>query len=289
MMKLRRAVIIGVVCAVLTAAGLFAADTNTSNAVVTSAPVYVPDISHANDPLPEGVLAWNSLMQTTNASADQEFVRLTFGFTNVTQGSVTILGAHASCGCTQPELPSLPWTIPPGGNGEISASVNLEGKNGVLFKSLTVSTDKGSKELWMRITILPPVVPVLTDADRAQGVEMAKADRQAVFKADCATCHAKATTGKYGKALYDSACAICHEAANRATMVPDLRNLKTPTNDEFWRTWIAHGKAGTLMPAFSTAEGGPLNDMQIATIAAYLNMIIPSQPLPALTNAPAAN
>jgi hypothetical protein len=43
------------------------------------------------------------------------------------------------------------------------------------------------------------------------------------------------------------------------------------------------------MPAFSTAEGGPLNDMQIATIAAYLNMIIPSQPLPPLTNAPAAN
>ena len=77
--------------------------------------------------------------------------------------------------------------------------------------------------------------------------------------------------------------------ANRATMVPDLHSLKTPTNDEFWRTWIAHGKAGTLMPAFSTAEGGPLTDMQIATIAAYLNMIIPSQPIPAVTNAPTAN
>ena len=69
-------------------------------------------------------------------------------------------------------------------------------------------------------------------------------------------------------------------------MVPDLHNLKTPTNDEFWRTWIAHGKAGTLMPAFATAEGGPLNDMQIATMASYLTTTIPSHVVTLMTNAP---
>ena len=36
-------------------------------------------------------------------------------------------------------------------------------------------------------------------------------------------------------------------------MVPDLHALKTPTNVEFWRIWIAHGKPGSLMPAFSTS------------------------------------
>jgi len=185
-------------------------------------------------------------------------------------------------------LPPLPWTIPPGGNGEIGATVNLEGKNGTMIKSLTVSTDKGSKELWMRITILPPVIPNLTDTERARGVEIAKVDRQAVFKADCATCHARPVQGKYGKALYETVCAICHEAEHRATMVPDLHHLKTPTNNEFWRTWTAHGKAGSLMPAFSTAEGGPLNDMQIATVAAYLDMVIPPSPAQAITNAPPA-
>ena len=61
-----------------------------------------------------------------------------------------------------------------------------------LFKSVTVSTDKGSKDLYLRITILPPVIPILTDAERANGVAIAKADRQAIFKADCATCHVKA-------------------------------------------------------------------------------------------------
>ncbi len=128
----------------------------------------------------------------------------------------------------------------------------------------------------LRINILPPVIPTLTDAERARGMAAAKVDRQAVFKDDCATCHAKPATGKYGQALYDAVCAICHEAEHRATMVPDLHNLKMPTNDEFWRTWIAHGKPGSLMPAFSTAEGGPLTDMQIASLAAYLDSAIPS-------------
>jgi hypothetical protein len=34
------------------------------------------------------------------------------------------------------------------------------------------------------------------------------------------------------------------------------------------------------MPAFATSQGGPLNDLQIASLAAYLNAIIPP-PAPA--------
>ena len=275
-MKLRNAMFYGVVGAVFAATGLFAADGNSTNATVTSTPVYVPDTTHANEPLPDGVLAWNSLSQSTNAATDQELAHFVFSFTNVSPGSVSILSAHTSCGCTQPELPPLPWTVPSGSNGQFGVSVNLLGKPSPMIKSVTVSTDKGSKDLYMRITILPPVVRTLTDAERARGVEIAKADRQAVFKGDCASCHVPKIEGKYSKALYEAVCAVCHDAQNRASMVPDLHNLKTPTNNEFWRTWIAHGKPGSLMHAFSTAEGGPLNDMQIATLAAYLNSTIPS-------------
>jgi hypothetical protein len=35
------------------------------------------------------------------------------------------------------------------------------------------------------------------------------------------------------------------------------------------------------MPAFSQSDGGPLTDMQIASIAAYLNIAIPSHAPPA--------
>lgn len=129
----------------------------------------------------------------------------------------------------------------------------------------------------LRINILPPVIPKLTEAERARDLAAAKIDRQAVFHGECATCHLKNIQGKYGKPLYDSVCAICHEAEQRATMVPDLHNLKTPTNDEFWRTWTAHGKPGSLMPAFATSDGGPLTDIQIASLAAYLDVVIPSQ------------
>jgi mono/diheme cytochrome c family protein len=269
-------------------AGLFAADVASTNETVTSPPVYVPDLSHANDPLPDGFLAWNSLTQTTNVAADQPTAHFVFGFTNVSSGNVVILDAHASCGCTQPELPQKPWIIPPGTNTEFGATVNLGGMGGMLVKYITVSTDKGSKQLNMVINVLPAVIPTLSDAERARGMEVAKADRQAVFKADCATCHAKPAEGKYGQALYTAVCAVCHDAQNRATMVPDLHNLTVPTNDEFWRTWTAHGKAGTLMPAFSTAEGGPLNDTQITSVATYLNYAIPSHVVTLMTNAPPA-
>jgi hypothetical protein len=59
-------------------------------------------------------------------------------------------------------------------------------------------------------------------------------------------------------------------------MVPDLHNLKVPTNGDFWRTWITHGKPGSLMPAFSTPQGGPLTDMQIASLAAFSTPRFPS-------------
>lgn len=337
-MELRR-ILQGVAAGVIFAgAGLFAAGVNPAGEPVTSGPVYVPDISQANGPLPDGVLAWDTLMQSTNVPSDQKAAHFVFRFTNIAKDvdialktnitsitnsttvtnsgfwskkitrvatvlqstnvvtvtnfikplPVTILGAHGSCSCTVAELPTLPWTIPPRSNGVIGATVDLTGKFGTLFKTVTVSTDKGSKDLLLRITIEPPVIPTLTDADRARGVEMSKADRQAIFKGDCATCHIKNSEGKYGKALFDAVCAVCHEAPQRATMVPDLHNLPVTTNDAFWRTWIAHGKPATLMPAFSSAEGGPFNDMQIASLAAYLDYLIPPHDVPPPTNAPPA-
>jgi mono/diheme cytochrome c family protein len=193
---------------------------------------------------------------------------------------VAILDVHPSCGCTTAQLPPLPWIIAPGTNGQIGLTVNLAGKTGMQIKTVNVKTDKGFKRLDLKVTILPPVVPTQSAADRARALEMAKADRQAVFRGDCASCHVKPGAGKYGKPLYDAVCAICHESKTRASMVSDLHNIKTPTNVDFWQTWIAHGKADSLMPAFSTADGGPFSEIQIASIASYLNATIPSQ-LPA--------
>ena len=279
-MKIRRAFICGLPFAILAGGKLFAADGNPTNPVVTTPPVYVPDTSHASEQMASGVLAWDNTMRETNAPADASSAYFIFSFTNVSPGNVVILNVRTSCGCTTAQLPPLPWTIPAATNSQIGVTVNFAGKTGTLFKTVTVTSDKGTQILMVKINILPPVTPTLTDADRTRGVEMSKADRQAVFHGDCATCHVKPGQGKYGMSLYNADCAICHEGEHRATMVPDLHTLKVPTNAEFWQTWISHGKPGTLMPAFSTAEGGPLTDMQIASLAAYLNATIPSQVAP---------
>ncbi|HEY1717200.1 MAG TPA: DUF1573 domain-containing protein [Verrucomicrobiae bacterium] len=279
-MNLSRVAFFGTAIVLFAGAVLFAAGIQPSNAVVTTPAVYVPDTSHASGALADNVLAWDSAMKETNVTAEVENAHFVFYFTNLSPGSVTILNVHPSCGCTTAQLPPLPWTIPSGSNDQIGVTVNLAGKNGTIFKYIDVSTDKGSKRLNLQVTILPPVIRTMSDADRAHGVAAAKIDRQAVFKNDCATCHVKPGEGKYGKALYDAVCAICHEAEHRATMVPDLHAIKTATNEQFWQTWIAHGKPGSFMPAFSTADGGPLSDMQIANLAAYLDSAIPSQAAP---------
>jgi cytochrome c5 len=195
----------------------------------------------------------------------------------VTPLPVVITDVHPSCGCTTAQLPPRPWTIQPGQNSQIGVTVDVAGKFGTLVKTIHVATDLGSRDLIVQINILPPTVARLTDDEIMRQMRIAKADRQAVFKNDCAACHKTPGDYKYGKNLYDAVCAICHDAQNRASMVPDLHSLKVPTNQDFWRIWISHGKPGSFMPAFSTADGGPLSDMQIASLAAYLSAAIPSR------------
>jgi mono/diheme cytochrome c family protein len=249
---------------------------------VSTAPVYVPDYSHANSPLPDGVIAWDAQQKTVDATNGQDLARFDFSFTNVSPGPITILSGRGSCSCTTVQLPETPWLVPAGGTGQFGAIINLAGKTGSIFKYAMISTDKGTKNLMLRVNILPPPAPgPMSDAERARGIVAAKLDRQAVFKGDCVNCHAKNVDGKFGQELFAQVCAVCHEATPRATMVPDLHHLKDLTSEEFWRTWTASGKAGTLMPAFSSAQGGPLSDLQIASVAAYLNAIIPPNSAPA--------
>jgi len=278
-MNLSRLFLCGVAGVVFTGVSLPAADTNASNATVATPAVYVPNLSHAAGPLPDGVLAWDGTAKEANVAANAAVANFVFSFTNVSTNPIVILSVRPSCGCTTAKLPPLPWTLAPGTNGQIEATVNLAGKSGTLVKTLAVNTDKGSKTLLLKITIQPFVMPKMSEADRARNLKIATADRQAVFKGECASCHAQLGEGKYGKPLYDADCAICHESESRASMVPDLRAVKTPANFEFWRTWIAQGKPGSLMPAFSMADGGPLSDMQITSLAAYLTGVIPREPL----------
>jgi cytochrome c553 len=182
-------------------------------------------------------------------------------------------------------MPSMPWVLPAGTNSHIDVTMNLAGKRGIVFKNVTVSTDKGNKVLMVKVTVMvqPAGNPAPAGANPAMGMremnqKVAQADRQAVFKGDCARCHAANGEGKTGKELYTADCGICHESEHRASMVPDLHHLNHETNRELWETWIIYGKPGSMMPAFAKSEGGPLSDDQVRSLADYLSQAIPSQP-----------
>src|SRR5207253_1461165 len=110
--------------------------------------------------------------------------------------------------------------------------------------------------------------PAMSDREKSQTI--AKADRQAVFKNDCASCHVEKSKGLTGAALYKEACGICHESEHRATFVPDLHALNKTTDANYWREMISIGKLNTLMPAFAAEQGGPLSKEQINSLVAYL-------------------
>ena len=149
---------------------IFADDTASSNSVLTTPAVYVPDTSHQNDQLTNGILAWQDIVLETNAAAADTDSHFVFAFTNVSSDNVAILDVHPSCGCTTAQVPKMPWVIPAGSNEQFGVTVNLAGKSGTVYKTVKVTTDKGFMQLVLTIHIQPPVIATLSDADRAHGM-----------------------------------------------------------------------------------------------------------------------
>jgi mono/diheme cytochrome c family protein len=223
--------------------------------------------------------------KTTTVTDLESEAHFTFTVTNISSGDVVINYMVGSCRCTVPQMPSAPWRLRPKEGGEFSAVMQMDGTPAgeEKFKTLTVDTDKGTKTLNVTAKVLPNPAE-MTETARTNNMKRATADRQAVFKGDCTQCHAataKDAAGheKLGQDLYTAVCGVCHEAAHRATFVPDLHRLPEPTSAEFWRNWIMHGKPGSLMPAFAKVEGGILSDEQISSLVQYLGATIPAHPV----------
>ncbi len=223
-------------------------------------------------------LVFDSLIKEYQGKPGDTNFPFTFAFTNNAPVAVVIEGVRTSCGCTVAKVPQLPWTIPAGERGEFSVSMDGRGKHGTISKTVYVTSSVGSKALTVRAVIAEdpatsgPSGPI--SDDRMRNMQIAAADRFAIFRGDCATCHAKPAEGKLGAALYVSACGVCHESQNRGSMVPDLKHLDHPTDREHWLQWVTFGRHGSLMPAFAQSEGGILSEFQIDTLADYLSRTI---------------
>ena len=227
---------------------------------------------------PTNYLAWSADSLEYAAKAGEMAARFVFFVTNVSTETVVIHSLTRACGCTEATMPAQPWQLAPGTNGPITATIDLRGKSGNIRKHLTVNSSAGPKVLMLNVTI-PTGFPIgAFNMDRNRNLELARANRQAVFTGECASCHAEPATGKTGQELYVAVCGICHDAEHRAAMVPDLRALKHPTTAEYWTEWITTSKPGSLMPAFAKTEGGPLTPEQINSLVTHLVAVIPNRP-----------
>lgn len=91
-----------------------------------------------------------------------------------------------------------------------------------------------------------------------------------------------------GAQLYAENCAACHgergEGRVGATLRKDFPSINPAA---FLKQTISNGVPGSVMPAWSKARGGPLDDSQIDDIAAYIQSWTGGQPIPLPTLVPA--
>lgn len=224
--------------------------------------------AEAPDP---NALAFDSRLKTYDAKLEDTSADFSFSVTNVSAHEVVITAVKTSCGCTAAALPAQPWHLAPNGDGKVSVKVDLRGKFGQLNKTATLYTSAGAFPLSVRVNVPHATGNQAAMGSRARNLQIAAADRQSVFRGECATCHAQPAKGKSGQALYEAACAVCHDSPNRASMVPDLRKLNHPTDAALWRHWVVEGKPGTLMPAFAASNGGVLDNAQVESLVSYLD------------------
>lgn len=233
-------------------------------------------MAQESGPSPTSGLHWDAKAKTSKAEVGDRQAKFQFQLANESEKPITVRDVRTSCGCTVAKLPSKPWVLEPGESGEIEVTVNLLGRVGTVMKSVWVYTSEGLESLTVKVEMPqgknPRSLAGLTDRQRNQLIALR--DPQAIFRGNCASCHAKPAANKTGKELYEAVCAVCHEAPHRASMVPDLRKLDHPTSFEHWQMWIAHGQPGTLMPAFLKARGGILSQAQVDSLADFLTTTI---------------
>ena len=238
-------------------------------------PAFQPQPTQA--PRDVTALQFDDTVKEYTAKPGDLMASYTFAVTNISKEEVTINWVRPSCGCTAAKVPPVPWKIAPGEGGTMQFDLDLKGKHGLLSKYIQVDSSHGQKLLNIKANISAEAATGGMD-QRTRNMQMALADRQVVFRGDCAKCHSEPAVGKMAEPLFAAACAICHEAPHRATMVPDLANLKTnPGTKEYWKMWVTTGKPGSLMPAFAKAHGGPLTDEQIDSLAEFLTKKYPAK------------
>ena len=94
------------------------------------------------------------------------------------------------------------------------------------------------------------------------------------FEGKCANCHVERGAGKYGIALYNADCAMCHGEGGSGvkdltSALSNKKYLSSISDVELYRR-TANGTSNPMMLGFSKEKGGPLDDLQLRSLVAYI-------------------
>ena len=96
------------------------------------------------------ILVWDAVTKDYQVPAGETNAPFTFHLKNVSAGPVTIYDTSTTCECTLAQLPSKPWTLVPGAEGVIQATLDLHGRTEAVTSYVIVFTSKGNRLLTVK-------------------------------------------------------------------------------------------------------------------------------------------
>jgi hypothetical protein len=111
----------------------------------------IPSVS-SSDTLAPNLLSWDANFKEYLAKAGETNAHFAFRLTNISSAPIIIYATSTSCECTVAQLPTTPWTIPPGGKGKIEATIELPKIPMTVTNYVVVYTSKGNKLLLLKAT-----------------------------------------------------------------------------------------------------------------------------------------
>ena len=146
--------------------------------------------------------------------------------------------------------------LKPGETGKIKVTVDLRGKSGRIAKTVNVSTnDPKNRHITLQIRM---VIKDRLHTERHTAAE--------IFSEKCRSCHVDQGKGKMGFDLFKADCFMCHNAGQNA---PTITQMSRRT-EEFLHEAIRKGVRNTSMPAWEQSQGGPLDEVEIASLVSAI-------------------
>lgn len=186
----------------------------------------------------------------------------TFKVANKGNGTLKIVDAYASCGCTTPKFAKK--LLEPGESTELFITVDTSMKQNAVTKTVNVSSNDPKR----------PIVEIALKMfvrNQHKGLtEGAKA--KILTDENCTSCHVARGVGEFGIKLYVADCAMCHGPKAEGESGPPLIGpYDNAVYYEHMKNVLTNGSKKTnAMPGFGGAAGGPLAQKQIDSLLAYL-------------------